>query len=273
VATAALRPVEEMRRTATRISVDEPGARLPVPESKDELARLGSTLNALLARLEEALQRERRFVGDASHELRTPLAILRSQIDLALDSGRSPAELRAALESCGEEVDRLIRLSNDLLVLARADEGGAVLEREDSDVAALARRVAAEPIRAAATVSAPDRLVAPVDPTRVEQALGNLLDNALLHGAPPVSVEVLRRADHVELVVRDSGPGFDEDLRGRATERFSRGAEARSKPGSGLGLAIAEAIATAHGGSLRIASNGDGAEVALVLPASPPAQR
>ena len=111
VATGALRPVEAMRRRAAAISGARAGERLPVPESADELARLGETLNEMLGRLEAALTRERTFVADASHELRSPLAVLRTEIDLALRRGRSPEELRAALESAGEETDRLVRLA------------------------------------------------------------------------------------------------------------------------------------------------------------------
>src|SRR5207248_3603709 len=120
VASGALRPVEAMRRRAAEISGARAGERLPVPESADELARLGETLNEMLDRLESALARERRFVADASHELRSPLAVLKTEIDLALRRGRSPAELRAALESAGEECGRLVRPAEGLLVTGRA---------------------------------------------------------------------------------------------------------------------------------------------------------
>jgi signal transduction histidine kinase len=270
VATAALRPVEAMRRAAARISIDEPGKRLPVAPGEDELSRLGTTLNALLARLEKALESERRFAADASHELRTPLSILRNEVELALAAERSPEELRVALESIGEEVERLIRLSRDLLALARADEGGMALEREDVDLAELSRRVAAGPARGAASVEIPKPLRARVDPIKLEQAIGNLVDNALLHGAPPVTIAGERSNGAVVLRVRDGGAGFDEDLAGRATDRFARGPRARSMPGSGLGLSIVEAIVAAHGGTVSIATDdGPGAEVALVLPDPP----
>src|SRR5439155_1173537 len=123
---SALGPVERMRQEAAAISASEPERRLPVPSSGDELARLGTTLNAMLDRLQDALERERRFVDDASHELRTPLSILKMELDLALARARTPEELESALTNAAEETDRLVRLAQDLLVLARL-EGGRVL--------------------------------------------------------------------------------------------------------------------------------------------------
>jgi two-component system, OmpR family, sensor kinase len=123
LAAAALRPVESMRREAEAVSAAEPGRRLPLPPARDEISRLGETLNVMLGRLESALARERRFVSDASHELRTPLSALRTELELALRRERTPQELEAALRSAAEETDRLSQLAEDLLVLARADGG------------------------------------------------------------------------------------------------------------------------------------------------------
>ena len=122
-AAAALRPVERMRRRAAEIQAAEPGTRLPVGPADDEIGRLGETLNLMLARLEAAFARERTFVADASHELRTPLAILKAELELALRAGRSVEELEAALRSAAEETDRLVQLAEDLLVIARVEEG------------------------------------------------------------------------------------------------------------------------------------------------------
>ncbi|MGQ0669844.1 MAG: histidine kinase dimerization/phospho-acceptor domain-containing protein, partial [Actinomycetota bacterium] len=129
LAGAALRPVERMRAEAEALSASEPGRRLPVPGTRDEVARLGETLNRMLARLEEGLERERRFVDDASHELRTPLAILKTELDLALRRSRTPGELEAALRSAAEESERVSRLAEDLLVLARYDRGKLSVRR------------------------------------------------------------------------------------------------------------------------------------------------
>ena len=124
VAASALRPVDAMRRQAAEISATEPGRRLPVPPTRDEIARLGETLNEMLLRLEEAFQHERTFVSDASHELRTPLAILKTELELAMREGRTPEELVLAIRSAAEETDRLAQLANDLLVVARSTRAG-----------------------------------------------------------------------------------------------------------------------------------------------------
>ena len=267
VATAALRPVETMRRGAERIGGDDPSGRLPVGRADDEITRLGLTLNELLERLEESLRRERRFVADASHELRTPLTILRSQIDLALEGGADPATLRMALESCGEEVDRMTRLSSDLLVLARSDEGRIPTEPRAIPLDAFAADIAAGFDQAEVIADVPAGTEVIADPDRLRQAVANLVENALLHGAAPVRITAAAGDGERVISVSDSGPGFPEDLRGRETERFARGKASRSTPGSGLGLAIVDAIAVAHGGSVSIGgAPGGGAEVALHLP-------
>src|SRR4029450_7113535 len=133
LAGVALRPVEAMRRRATQISAETPGERLPVPATNDELERLGTTLNDVLERLEDALQREREFVADAGHELRTPLALLRTELELALRHAESPEELRAAVRRSAKEVDRLTQLAEDLLLIARAERGELPLKVETLD--------------------------------------------------------------------------------------------------------------------------------------------
>jgi signal transduction histidine kinase len=267
VAAAALGPVDAMRRRAAAISSEEPGRRLPVGPADDEIAELGRTLNEMLARLEAAIERERRFVADASHELRTPLAILKAEVELALAEGRGIDELRAALRSSGEEVDRLAELADDLLILARADEGRLPLQPERVAVRELVERVgggfAAHLDGRRLACAVPDRLVVEADPLRIEQALTNLIDNAARHGEGTIAVEAVADGDVVRLSVRDEGEGFPGELLGRATERFARAGG--SGGGTGLGLAIAESIATAHGGSLEVANDG-GARVTIVLP-------
>jgi heavy metal sensor kinase len=268
LATAALRPVEAMRRRAGEVSSEQTGQRLPLPRARDEIHRLGETLNAMLGRLEAGLARERRFVADASHELRTPLASLRTELELALRRPRSPTELEGALRSAAEEVDRLTRLAEDLLVLAQADEGrlpirpaptltgdllGSVAER-------FASRAAAEGRAVEVAGSSNERFVA--DRLRVEQALGNLVDNALRHGAGTVRLEAERRDGRIELRVSDEGKGFSPEFVPRAFDRFTRADEARTSGGSGLGLAIVDAVVRAHGGSARA----EGAAVVLTLP-------
>ena len=265
LAGAALRPVEAMRRRAAEISAETAAGRLPLPEARDEIFRLGETLNAMLARLEAGLERERRFVADASHELRTPLALLKAELELALRRPRSPEELQGALRSAAEEVERLVRLAEDLLVLAASEEGGLRLRMERIDARELLEGVAgrfASDGRVLEAVSSVEALTG--DRLRLEQALGNLVDNALRHGAGTVRLEALPGA----LRVSDDGDGFPPDFLPRAFERFSRADDARTGRGAGLGLALVDAIARAHGGSASARNvDGGGAEVTIELPA------
>jgi signal transduction histidine kinase len=257
LARAALRPVDRMRARSELITERELSERLPVPQTNDEISALGRTLNAMLNRVEAAVARERRVVSDASHELRTPLTTLRAEVDLALLGERDPAELRAALESASEEARRMTRLADDLLVLARADQGRLPLHPEPVAAKELLESAAAR-ARAAAEVRGREVIVRDeptdgylvhADPDRTAQVLDNLVKNALLYGDGTVTLSARRDRDLVELHVVDEGPGFPEELIGRPFERFGRGQEARaSEPGSGLGLALVEAIAAAHGG-------------------------
>lgn len=270
VAGAALRPVEAMRRRASALTAGDASLRLPVPPSTDEIARLGTTLNALLARVEETLDRERSFVAHASHELRTPLALLRTQLELAVRRPRSAAELEEAVRSARLEVDRLERLTEDLLLLAEAGESGLALHVADIPVANLFAEVGAR--FGAACSSAGRRLVVASaggvvhgDLGRLTQALTNLVGNALEHGGGDVVLAAGRHGGLVDLVVSDRGGGFSSDLLERGTERFVRGP---ASSGSGLGLAIVAAIAQAHEGSVRLRNVDGGAEVRVSVPAA-----
>jgi signal transduction histidine kinase len=266
LATAALRPVESMRRRAEAI---DHGGRLPVPDADDEIARLGMTLNDMLARLDAALQRERSFVADASHELRTPLALLRAELELALRRERTREELEQALRSAADESDRLSRLAEDLLVLARTDEGRLPLRPMTVGARELAERVASRfEQQGAVEVEAPPELMLVADAERIEQALGNLVENALVHGDGPVRIVAEAKNGAVELHVLDEGPGFRDGFAERAFDRFSRADDARSRGGAGLGLAIVRAIARAHGGHSGARSRPEtrGADVWIALP-------
>ena len=276
LAAAALRPVEAMRRRADAISASTPGRRLPVPAGRDELARLARTLNDMLGRLEAAFAHERRFVADASHELRTPLALLRTELELALRRPRSHEELEVALRSAAEETERLTRLAEDLLLIARADQGPLPIRREpvavSSVLEAAAERFAATARRQnRALEHAPDEeLVLDADAARLAQALGNLVENALVHGAGPVVLSARRNGDLVELHVADEGKGFPADFAARAFDRFSQADDARSGGGAGLGLAIVELIARAHGGTAGAANrDGGGADVWIAVNGGP----
>jgi signal transduction histidine kinase len=242
-----------------------------VPAARDEVARLAATLNDMLARLHDAFEHERRFVADASHELRTPLALLRTELDLALRRPRSHEELQDALRSAAEETQRLSRLADDLLLIARADQGSLPVRRERiavDDLLADAQtrfRTRAEALGRAIRVER-SGLQVDADPVRVGQALVNLVDNALTHGRGTVALEAEEKNGAVELHVRDEGEGFPADFAPRAFDRFSRADEARSRGGSGLGLSIVELVATAHGGSTGLRNLPDGgADVWLSL--------
>jgi two-component system OmpR family sensor kinase len=273
VSSAALRPVERMRRRAATISAAEPSERLPVPESRDELSRLGETLNAMLERLETAIERERRFVDDASHELRTPLAMHKTELELALRYGKDPAELRAAIASAVEEVDRVIQLAEDLLVVARSDKGRLAVKPEvlsSRDVLESVReRFAARGERSGRTLVVTDGADPPInaDRLRVEQALTNLVENAFRYGDGTIALRAERNGESVRIHVTDEGPGFPPALLDTAFDRFTRGDVARTSGGVGLGLAIVDAIARAHEGRAHAANRPEGgADVWIELP-------
>jgi signal transduction histidine kinase len=277
---AALRPVEAMRARAAEISAAAPQARLPVPAADDEIGRLGSTLNAMLERLGEALEHERRFVADASHELRTPLAILKTELELALGEGRTHEELRAALASAAEETDRLTQLSEDLLVLAQTDRGRLPVSLRAVSVRTIFADVGERfALRAHASgreieIACAEDLRASVDRLRIEQAVGNLLDNSLRYGDGAIELRAERTGTSLALVVADSGRGFPDDFAERAFERFSRPSATHNGAGAGLGMAIVQSIAAAHGGSATAGNrSGGGAFVRLELPCLPGPER
>jgi two-component system, OmpR family, sensor kinase len=273
LARAALRPVEAMRAEAAAISGSEPGRRLPAGEARDEIGRLAETLNAMLERLERAIERERSFVADASHELRTPLALLKAELELALRKPRTAPELEQALKSAAAETDRVVRLAEDLLVLAQADDGRLPLRRDTVRAGALLGSVQEAFRRRAETAGrtiegeTSDSIALEADRIRLEQALGNLVDNALRHGSGSVLVSAVERNGRVEFHVLDEGQGFPPAFLPHAFERFGRADEARTSGGAGLGLALAAAIAEAHGGSAHAVNReGGGADVWLSIP-------
>jgi heavy metal sensor kinase len=272
----SLRQVESMRQRAAAISAATPGQRLPVPPTGDEVQRLAETLNAMLDRLEAAFERERDFVADAGHELRTPLALLRTELELALRQARTPEELRAAIRWSSYEADRLSQLAEDLLLIARTDRGRLPLRVEPVPVDALFVAIRSRfEWRAAelgkTVTSAPaNGLLVEADRIRLEQALGNLVDNALRYGGDEVTLEAAQKNGHTELHVRDNGGGFAPDFIPRAFERFARPDAARSGTSSGLGLSIVKAIAESHDGSAHVANLAPNSTDAwLSLPAAP----
>jgi signal transduction histidine kinase len=272
-----MHPVEAMRARAAQVSTADPDQRLPVPPTRDEVARLGTTLNEMLERLGEAFEHERAFVADASHELRTPLAILRTELELALAAGRSPAELRAALASAAEETDRLSQLTEDLLTIAQTERGELPLRLAPTDLAEILdgveRRFARRAEEAGRSIEIGSAaLELDADRLRIDQAIGSMVDNALRYGAGRIDLEASAEGGTIEIHVLDRGRGFPEEFLGRAFERFSRGSGNRDG-GSGLGLSIVRTVARAHGGEAHAANrDGGGADVWLTLPAAGAAQ-
>ena len=269
LAATGLRPVERMRRRAGGVSMERAAEPLPLPAARDEIRRLGTTLNEMLDRLRRSYERERRFVADASHELRTPVAVIKAELEAALRAAGPDPDLREALAAAADECDRLAQLAEDLLVLARSGDGALPVRPEPLDAAEMLERVrtrfaarAGERGRELA-VEADPGLVLTGDELRLTQALGNLVDNALRHGSGTITLRARAAGAGAELDVADEGAGPPPELQDRAFERFARGDEARTRGGAGLGLAIVRAIAEAHGGSAELAG---GARVVVRLP-------
>ena len=302
----ALRPVDEITRAAEQMGVRDLSLRLPAPTVDDEFGRQTAAFNAMLERLERAFERQSRFTADASHELRTPLSTIRSLVDVALTSPRGEAYDRRVYASIAEETERLSRLIESLLVLARADQGNPLtLHPVDLDEIAVdaVERIAVRAAQQGVSLdlSASERCPVQGDATWLTQLLLNLLDNALRHTPPGGRIAVAcanvesgptetlgsietppangahgagtaldsRQTRAVTLTVSDTGPGIAPEHLPRLFERFYRAdaARARVTGGTGLGLAICAWIAQAHSGRLTVASElGRGTTFTLWLP-------
>jgi heavy metal sensor kinase len=275
----ALAPVDRITKQAQAIEAQNLASRIPHPGPDDELGRLVDTLNQMFGRLEHAFEGMKRFTSDASHELRSPLAIMRSTIDVALSHPRSRDEYRASLESLGEEVDRLRRVSSDLLLLARADAGRLELDVAPVHLGRLVKEVieAFQPVATHKSIrleGACDQ--APIilgDERWLRQVLANLLDNALKFtpSGGHVHVELQTEGSEVQVGVEDTGPGIPAEQLPRIFERFYQGDSARTrsdKQGTGLGLAISAWIVEAHGGTLTAVNRSDasGCRMTMRLP-------
>lgn len=276
----ALAPVEAMRRRVAGITATDPAARVPVPPSRDEVAQLATTMNAMLERLATAAEAQRRFVADASHELRSPLATIRAAHEIAAvhpDASDWPTVNSDVLS----EVARLERLVDDLLFLARSDERGLHPQSDDVDlddlVSAEAGRLRRTTGLRVAVHAAPVRVVG--DRHQLSRALRNLTDNAARHATGGVELRTDGRTGQAVIDVLDDGPGVPAAERERIFQRFVRLDASRQRPagGAGLGLAISREIARAHGGELSALEHAGGAHLQLRLPlpaeAPPPAGR
>lgn len=259
IASRALEPVSQMIARADSIDASLLDQRIPVPPAHDELRRLAGTLNEMLRRLEDGVAARERLVADASHELRAPLAAMRADLDVSLRVDDLGPDARRVLESLRVEVARMGRVVDNLLTLARIDEGRLALVWSDEDAVELADRVARAYAAAARAADVALEVVgetAPLrcDRDRIEQVVGNLVDNALRFSprGGKVQVQVLP-GDPLEVCVQDEGPGIDDTHRELIFDRFGRVDPSRGRAGgAGLGLAISREIANAHGGSLEL---------------------
>jgi signal transduction histidine kinase len=288
VARRVLRRIDAMTGTAQRIMAGDLSGRLPVGRSGDELDRLAGNLNAMLERIEALMTGLKEVSDNIAHDLKTPLTRMRNRAEEALASSGSEAEYRAALERTIEESDGLIRTFNALLMIARAESGQARGNMDDFDAADVARGIhelyepLAEDDGMTLRVKAS---TAPLHGNRelISQALANLVENAIKYGKPSpvvqpmdpmaaarnreILIESRREGDRVLLSVTDHGRGIPEADRKHAVERFVRLEASRTLPGSGLGLSLASAVATLHGGELRLGDSHPGLTATLVLPA------
>ncbi len=270
----ALRPVDLMRLEVADISARDLGRRVAEPASADEIARLAATMNAMLDRLQYSADQQRQFVSNASHELRSPLAASRADIEVAL-AHPADTDVRRTLQTLLADNDRMTALIDDLLFLARGDEGdlqppGTLLDLDDHvrDEAGHLQRRTDVPIDLATVEPA----VVRANADQINRVIANLLDNAVRHARSRVTVSLTTTGEEARLTVDDDGPGVPEHLRERIFERFGRadGSRSRQSGGTGLGLAIVREIAGAHGGSIDLEPSPAGARFVLRLPAENP---
>jgi signal transduction histidine kinase len=264
LARSALKPVERLRVEVSELSVREIPGTIAVPRTHDEISALAQTMNELLVRVRTSLERERSLVADASHELRTPFAVLQGELELAQRPGRSREELLTAVTLAAEEVARLTRIADDLLLLSRGDQGQIPISPSVVGIHEYLEEIVghAEPRLTGhgmtCRIDAPSGLRVRIDPDRIRQVIDNLIDNSLRycpHGSE-VDLRAGAMAQDLWLEVADNGPGFDPTFLPHAFERFRRSDTSRSRDhgGAGLGLAIVSSIVVAHGGTV-IAEN------------------
>lgn len=265
LAKAWMRSLDAAAESAHRIGSGETlRERLFVPKDEDEIAKLARAFNELLDKLESAHGTQQRFLADASHELRTPLTVLRGEIEVALRRERPANEYREVLESSREEIERLTKLTENLLSLARSDAGESIAMREAVDVSALCSRVGdslsaqAAAKRIALSVDAAEPVWVNGDAVVLERVCLNLTENAIRYtpAGESVTLRVLAEGGEAVLTVTDTGPGIGAEHLPHLFERFYRvdKARAREHGGAGLGLAIVEALVKAHGGSVAVSS-------------------
>lgn len=281
LATRALAPIDQITRTAHRISLNDLSARLNLPPSDDEVGRLATTFDTMLARLDESFRRERQFTADAAHELRTPLAAMQAILGMILEKRRTPADYEQALVDLAEETDRLRTLTEGLFLLARGDMRQLALT-ETVDLATLLRDVTdslgllARAKGLTLTCTVPDHLTLTGDSDSLIRLFVNLLGNAIKYTEQgQITVSAKQEADgFLTVTITDTGVGISPEHLPHIFDRFYRVDKSRTTQGAGLGLAIALDIARAHGGTIEINSEiGTGTVFRVWLLGPPLAQK
>lgn len=289
LASNALNPIDRITREARQISADDLHRRLNLKLPNDEVGRLAATFDQMLARLEDAFQRQKRFIADASHEMRTPLTILKGDVEVALNRPRSADEYRETLEMINETTDRLTALVEELFLLARADNQQFPLQVKQLDLAGLLRQdvnnLLPQALEKKITLilNAPNELPIKADSAKLSRLFINLVDNALKYSNPGAAVTVTAGIvnDQAQVAVIDTGPGIGPEHLAHLFERFYRVDKARShqiadadgSSGAGLGLSIAAWLAKIHNGRIEVESQvGQGTTFTVWLPLSGPDQ-
>jgi len=275
LASITLKPLKSMNRTARQISADNIALRMDVPETHDEIQELAETFNAMLDKINRAISSQQQFIQDISHEMRTPLTILRGELEVALRRGRQPEEYEGILRSNLEEINKLARILEELLVMARLDSLEAGLDLEPLDLGELVKdcvidiEMLARPKGISVVFNGEEGLMISAEAAKLRRVFVNLLSNAIKYtsGCGQVWVRLDRAGDQAQVVVADSGIGIAPENLPQIFDRFFRVDQARGSDGFGLGLSISRAIVNAHGGAIEVVSElGSGTAFTVRLP-------
>ena len=280
LARVTLRPIDHMIDTLKKITAENLKLRIHIPDTKDEVKRLADTFNDMIERLDKSFTSQHEFIQDISHELRTPLTILKGELEVTLKKLRSPEEYEEVLTSSLEEIDKMSRVIEDLLVLARFDSNQISLEIRRTNLGSIIKRVIddmrilAEQKAIEVSSSCQENLILDGDEDQLRRLFVNLLDNAIKYTSRKGKIIVMAQKDvsHVRVMVSDTGIGIPEDELPYIFDRFYQVARARrSNHGFGLGLSIAKSIVESHRGTISVSSQpGQGATFTVSLPLSYP---
>lgn len=279
LAKLALRPVNSMIKTIRQITAENLKLRVSIPDTKDEIKKLADTFNDMLVKLEEAFSSERKFIQDVSHELRTPLTILRGELEVALKKLRSPEEYESVLQSSLEEIDRISKIVDNLLILARFETKEVPLEMRPVDLNSLVQDIAndidilAQEKNIKINFKAKERIILAADASYLKRLFLNLLDNAVKYtqDSGNISLDLSSAKDFAKIKISDTGIGIASDKLPFIFNRFYRAGQGHYNVGFGLGLAIAKSIVEIHKGRIEVESRpGQGSAFTVYLPTKLP---